>query len=171
MPSPMNQKGTISIEELIESIELWNQKTVDQLVDENGHLWFNTCKVCNGVLAGQSRKYCSRKCSAADGTYKNNEGTKAFRRWWNNLTDEQKHDHQSHASKAANAARWAKPGAKQRASDATTVARKKKNWHTYSGRRASSGGFRSDIGISVRSRWEANIARYLNYLKKQKKIS
>lgn len=31
-------------------------------------------------------------------------------------------------------------------------------------------GFRKDIGISVRSRWEANTARYLNFLKRQKQI-
>ncbi|UOF90815.1 hypothetical protein LSG31_00585 [Fodinisporobacter ferrooxydans] len=31
-------------------------------------------------------------------------------------------------------------------------------------------GFRDDIGMYVRSRWEANVARYLNFLKDQKKI-
>jgi len=31
-------------------------------------------------------------------------------------------------------------------------------------------GFRQDIGIFVRSRWESNIARYLNYLKNKKQI-
>lgn len=32
------------------------------------------------------------------------------------------------------------------------------------------GGHRKDIGIYVRSRWEANYCRYLNYLKAQGKI-
>jgi len=32
------------------------------------------------------------------------------------------------------------------------------------------GGLRSDIGIYVRSSWEANICRYLNWLKEKKEI-
>ncbi len=35
---------------------------------------------------------------------------------------------------------------------------------------STKGGFREDIGIYVRSRWEANYARYLNFLKDQGKI-
>jgi len=31
-------------------------------------------------------------------------------------------------------------------------------------------GFRDDLGIYVRSRWEANIGRYLNFLKDKKQI-
>lgn len=31
-------------------------------------------------------------------------------------------------------------------------------------------GFRKDIGMYVRSRWESNIARYLNWLKEKKQI-
>ena len=38
------------------------------------------------------------------------------------------------------------------------------------GTRATRGGFRDDIGIYVRSSWEANYARYLNWLVANKKI-
>lgn len=34
----------------------------------------------------------------------------------------------------------------------------------------TAGGFREDLGIYVRSRWEANYARYLNWLKEQGKV-
>lgn len=40
----------------------------------------------------------------------------------------------------------------------------------FVGRRTSSAGFRSDIGITVRSRWEANVTRYLNWLKQRGEI-
>ena|SRR3990167_955490 len=37
-------------------------------------------------------------------------------------------------------------------------------------KRSSVGGFREDIGLYVRSKWEANYARYLNWLKAQGEI-
>ncbi len=36
---------------------------------------------------------------------------------------------------------------------------------TVYGSRQAKGGYRSDIGLYVRSSWEANFARYLNYMK------
>ena len=86
------------------------------------------------------------------------------KKWWASLSTEEKHDLQAAAAIFVSAAEWEKPGV-------AAKTRARKFWNTRSGRRVTSGGFRSDIGISVRSRWEANIARYLNYLKKQKKIS
>lgn len=44
---------------------------------------------------------------------------------------------------------------------------KKRNFNSYS---RGKGGIRKDIGIYVRSTWEANVARYLNLLKKENKI-
>ena len=91
--------------------------------------------------------------------------------WWESLSNEKQHAIQSAASKFANKVRWAKPGAKQRASDANIKTRARRSWHSYSGRQASGGGFRSDITIAVRSSWEANYARYLNLRLKYNKIS
>lgn len=45
-----------------------------------------------------------------------------------------------------------------------------KNFNNRTGWQKFHGGFRKDLGFYVRSRWEANIARYLNFLKQQGSI-
>ena len=45
----------------------------------------------------------------------------------------------------------------------------KKTVHSH-GKRATTAGYREDINLTVRSRWEANVARYLNWLQVKGKV-
>ena len=51
--------------------------------------------------------------------------------------------------------------------DVPVEARKTPRSH---GKRATTAGFREDINLTVRSRWEANVARYLNWLQAKGEI-